>query len=196
MKCQFHGWLYWISPVVQSVSCIRLCDPMDCSSFVHGIFQARILGRVAISFSRGSSWPRDWTWVSCIGRQILYHWAAREAPSLDLIVTSWSLVTLDASFTSSSIGQHLLTYMKTPKLRSYGLWSLLPLQCYLVNKGVFFPARHLVCHCQERHIVPYSMFPSISQSLGRSFFPLLFSLSHLSKVTNSLSGYAGSSLKR
>ena len=39
-------------------SCLTLCDPMDCSlpgSSVHGIFQARILGWVAISFSRGSS---------------------------------------------------------------------------------------------------------------------------------------------
>ena len=35
-------------------------------SSVHGIFQARILGWVAISFTRGSSWPRDRTWVSCI----------------------------------------------------------------------------------------------------------------------------------
>ena len=34
---------------------------------------------VAISFSRGSSWPRDWTLVSCNGRWILYHWATREA---------------------------------------------------------------------------------------------------------------------
>ena len=34
-------------------------------SSVHGIFQARILEWVAISFSRGSSWPRDWTRVSC-----------------------------------------------------------------------------------------------------------------------------------
>ena len=39
-------------------SCLTLCNPMDCSlpgSFVHGILQARILGRVAIPFSRGSS---------------------------------------------------------------------------------------------------------------------------------------------
>ena len=45
------------------------CDPMDCSppgSSVHGIFQARILEWVAISFSRGSSRPRNWTRVSCI----------------------------------------------------------------------------------------------------------------------------------
>ena len=55
------------------------CDLMDCSlpgSSVHGIFQARILEQFAISSSRGSSQPRDWTCVSCIsciGRQILYH---------------------------------------------------------------------------------------------------------------------------
>ena len=48
---------------------LTLCDPMNCSppgSSVHGIFQAIILEWVAISFSRGSSWPRDWTWVSRI----------------------------------------------------------------------------------------------------------------------------------
>ena len=47
-----------------ALSCPILCDPMDCSppgSSVHGIFQARILEWVAISFSRGSSWPRNWT---------------------------------------------------------------------------------------------------------------------------------------
>ena len=46
---------------------------------VHGIFQARILEWVAISFSRGSSWPRHWTYVSRTGRQILSHWVTREA---------------------------------------------------------------------------------------------------------------------
>ena len=55
---------------------------MDCSppgSSVHGILQARILKWVALSSSRGSSQPRDWTCVSCIGRRILYHWATKEA---------------------------------------------------------------------------------------------------------------------
>ena len=47
---------------------------------VHGSFQARILEWVAISFSRGASWCRDWTLVSCIGRRIIYHWASWEAP--------------------------------------------------------------------------------------------------------------------
>ena len=60
------------------LSCPALCDPMDCSppDFpAHRILQARILKWVAISASRGSSQPRDWTisYASCIGRQVLYH---------------------------------------------------------------------------------------------------------------------------
>ena len=70
---------------VCSVTHLSLCDPIDCSppgSSVHGILQARILEGVAISSSRGSSWPRDQnciSCVSCIGRQTLYHWATWEA---------------------------------------------------------------------------------------------------------------------
>ena len=66
-----------------SKSCPTFCDRMDCSppcSSVPWIFQARILEWVAISFSRGSSQPRDQTQVYCIDRRILYHWATREAP--------------------------------------------------------------------------------------------------------------------
>ena len=62
-------------------SCPTLCDPVDCSppgSCVHGILQARILEWVAIFFSRGSSQPKDRTHF-CVGRQILYCWATREA---------------------------------------------------------------------------------------------------------------------
>ena len=47
-----------------TLSCPTLCNPMDCSppgSSIHGILQARILEWVAISFSRGSSWPWNWT---------------------------------------------------------------------------------------------------------------------------------------
>ena len=50
-------------------SCLTLCDPMDCSlpgSSVHGIFQAIVLEWTVISFSRGSSQPRDRTQVSRI----------------------------------------------------------------------------------------------------------------------------------
>ena len=73
--------------------CPTLCHPMNCStpgSSVHGISQTRILVWVAIPFSRGSSQPKDRTCISCIDRQILYHWATRETQA-----SGWATVTLD-----------------------------------------------------------------------------------------------------
>ena len=61
---------------------LTLCNPMDCnlSGYSdHGIFQARLLECVAISFSRGSSWPRDQTQVSCTAGRRFTLWATREA---------------------------------------------------------------------------------------------------------------------
>ena len=57
------------------------CNPMDCSlpsSSLHGILQARILEWVAVSSSRGSSQPRDQTWVFCIAGRLFTNWATRE----------------------------------------------------------------------------------------------------------------------
>ena len=68
-----------LSEVTQS--CPTLCDPMDCSLpgfSVHGVFQARVLDWVAISFSRGSSLSRDWTQVSCIAGRRFNLWVTRE----------------------------------------------------------------------------------------------------------------------
>ena len=65
-------------------SCPTLCDPMDCSlpgSSIHGIFQARVLEWVAISFSRGSSQPSDLTRVSHTPGRHFTVWATREPPS-------------------------------------------------------------------------------------------------------------------
>ena len=65
---------------VKSLNCARLYDPMDCSlpgSFIHEIFEARLLERVAISFSRGSSQPRDQTRVSRIAGRLFTIWATR-----------------------------------------------------------------------------------------------------------------------
>ena len=66
--------------------CPTLCDPMDRilpGSSVHGILQARILERVAMPFSRESSWHRDWTRVSCVAGRFFTVWATMEA-------TRWS----------------------------------------------------------------------------------------------------------
>ena len=67
---------------VVAQSCLTLCDPMECSlscSSIYGIFQARVLEWIAISFSRGSSWPRNQTRVSLIAGRRFIVWATREA---------------------------------------------------------------------------------------------------------------------
>ena len=82
---------YFFSP--WSLSHVRLFEtPWTIawqSPLVHGIFQARILEWVAIPFCKGSSWPRDRTWVSWIGRRIFFFtsWATREAPWFVCILT-------------------------------------------------------------------------------------------------------------
>ena len=62
--------------------CVQLCNLMGCSppgSSVHGISQARVVDWIVIYYSKGSSWPQDWTQesVSCTGKLILYHCASR-----------------------------------------------------------------------------------------------------------------------
>ena len=67
---------------VKSLSRVWLSSPMDCilpGSSVHGIFQARVLEWVAVSFSRGSSQHRDQTQVSCNTGGFFTIWATREA---------------------------------------------------------------------------------------------------------------------
>ena len=86
-----HAWPPTMWPCVKSFqSCPTLCDPMDCNppgSSVHGILQARKLEWVSMPSFMGSFWPRDWTrvsYVSCIGRQILYQWRHLGNPPCDL----------------------------------------------------------------------------------------------------------------
>ena len=72
-------------------SCLNLCDSMDCSlpgSSIHGILQARVLEWVAISFSKGSSQPRDRTQVSRIGGRHFNLWTSCNAGDLGSIPES------------------------------------------------------------------------------------------------------------
>ena len=75
--CYFGTMLLWCAKLLKS--CLTLCDPINSSppgSSVIGILQTRILEWVAMPSSRGSSQPRDRiciTYVSCIGRRVLYH---------------------------------------------------------------------------------------------------------------------------
>ena len=78
LRC-YSPQVTYISPVAKL--CLTLCDLMDCSlpgSSVHGIFQAIVLEWIAISFSRGSSQPRDRTRVSHIVDRRFTVWATRE----------------------------------------------------------------------------------------------------------------------
>ena len=78
--CPFWPNLTLHACLVVSVVSDSLQPHSPPGSSVHGILWARILEWVGTSSSRGSSWPRDQTWVSCIGRCILYHWVTREIP--------------------------------------------------------------------------------------------------------------------
>ena len=71
--CMHVQWLshVWLFVTLWTIACQA---PLSM-----GFFQARILEWVAISSSRGSFSPRDWTHISCIGRRILYNWATWEA---------------------------------------------------------------------------------------------------------------------
>ena len=93
-------------------SCTTLYNSMDCSSpcsSVHGTFQERILECVAISYSRGFSWPRDWPPISCvsyISRHILYYkhhqWTANR------------LLLFSRSIMSDSLQPHGLKHVSLP----------------------------------------------------------------------------------
>ena len=103
------------SEVIQS--CLTLCDPLDCSpssSSIHGIFQARVLEWVVISFSRGSPWPMDQTWVSHIAGRRFTIWATRE-------VCDWTFFksgTWESFKTFSFSLLHIQKLIKTYKLHT------------------------------------------------------------------------------
>ena len=93
--------------VLVAQACPTLWDPMGYSlpgSSVHGILQARILKWVAITTFRRSSWPRDWTQVSCIRRQILYRFSHQGSPQSESV---------SCSFMSSSLCYVYLLYICT-----------------------------------------------------------------------------------
>ena len=83
--------LFWIVGCCEyAQSCPTLCSHLDWSSLdpsVHGISKARILEWVASSFSRGSSWPRNWGCVSCIAGRFF-----TTEPKENLWVVEWRVI--------------------------------------------------------------------------------------------------------
>ena len=102
------------------MSCPTLCNTMDCTPgfSVDGILQARILEWVAISFSGGSSWPSDWTCISCTGK-----WGLTVRNTWDVSImlpwmpTSPASLSTSSSFSTSSTPE---TARPTPPLAPQG----------------------------------------------------------------------------
>ena len=128
-------------------ACPILCNLIDCSlpgSTVHGIFQTRILERIAISFSRKSSWPRDWSRVSrIIGRQFTI-WATREVPKENINLgwkTHFDLFFQD-SLDSCGVNWAGHIFHKTNVLA----------QLWLRLRYHYLPSGHYVRHFQKEYV--------------------------------------------
>ena len=126
---------------------------MDCSppgSSVHWILQARILECVVIPFSRGSSWPRDRTQVSCIAGGVFTFWATREAPNgwEGLISSVQSLGCVELFATLETAAWQASLSITTSQ-------SLLK----LMSTELVMPSNHLILCCPLL-LLP-SVFPSI-----------------------------------
>ena len=94
--------------------CLTFQDPMVYSppgSSLHGILQARILEWVAIPLSKGSSQPRDQTWVSCIAGKFFTVRATREAHFT--LYFWWIQLTQELGITFWHIVEDFLHYTKT-----------------------------------------------------------------------------------
>ena len=141
-KCELSSFL---PACLVTQSCPTPCDPMDCSlpgSSVHGTVQARILEWVAMPSSRGSSWPRDGTWISCIVGWFLTVWTTRETlqgntKELVLVVLfSW----VGGREGKVSVGIVAVLWCPSPASWEYALGSLLTDFLPLLGSK-------LSCHC-------------------------------------------------
>ena len=116
-KLFIHMYVCTCSCLVAKMS-LTFCDPIDCSppgSSVQRISQVRILKRVAISFSRGSSQPRDWTHISSIGRSTFFFFFITEKPPGKPHVYMCTCIQIDP-WTMWGLGVMTLHAAKSPHL--------------------------------------------------------------------------------
>ena len=136
-------WIY-MYVCAQSLSCVWLCGPMDCSPYapLSMGFPRQEQEWTDISSSMGSSWPRDRTSISCIDRQILYHWATWKAQVLGWGCLFAHLPTnpLDTEFLMSFLNREHFTYAVT----AYSCVSPLGMDTILKFCFIFW-LHHIVC---------------------------------------------------
>ena len=155
-------------------SCLTLCSPVDCNlsgSSVHGIFQASILEWVAISYSRGSSWPKDWnfiSFISCICRPILYRCTIWEPERTCFKYSHW----LYNKVTFLNLKKGSLTSESNPVSInwSYTDWLLI----YLINFSYLFLFQQFaIVTCLVFHFLYWSVsFLKLGIISYSSLYPL------------------------
>ena len=143
---------HFLTPCAQSLSHVRLWDPLDCSPpgcFVHGILQARILQWVAISSSRGSSQPRDQTQVFHTAGGFFTIWATMQAlhtkinskwiKDLNVRPETIKLLEKNTGRTLDDIYQSKILYDSPPRVMEIkakiNKWDLMKLKSFLHSKG-------------------------------------------------------------
>ena len=141
--------------------CPVLFNPMDWSplgSSIHEILQVRILEWFPFSYSRGSSWPRDWTWISCIAGVFFTHsyvWATREA-----YYKAFSSVQFSCSVESDFLWPHGLPHAWPP--------------CPSPTPGIYSNSSPLTqwCHpTMSSSVIPFSSYLQSFPASGS--FPMI-----------------------
>ena len=175
-------------------SCPTLCYPTDCSlpgSSIHGIFQARILQWVAISTSRGSSWPSDQTCISCISfivRQMLYHWAMRETK---IIMNKKTCKLVYFNLFWKQIGMKMYIHILVVVQSLSHVWLLAnpwtaahQASLSITNSGSLFKLMSIELVMPSNHLILCVSFSSCLQSFPASrFFQWVSSLHQVAKVS-------------
>ena len=163
-------------------SCTQLCNPMDCSLpgfSVHGILQARVLDWIAISSSRRSLWPRDWTCISCIsciGRRVSWLLAPLGKPGVTMI--QFSSVAQSCGTLRPHGLQHTRPPCPSPKPGAYSNSCPLSCRCHpTISSSFFFPISSCLQSFRASESFQMSQFfPSGGQSIGvsasASVFPM------------------------
>ena len=150
------------------------------SSSVHGILQARVLEWVAISFSRGSSRPRDWTLVSCIAGRFFINWATREGENIFCSIVRSCHFPSPYSFVVQSL-RHVRLFVTLWTAAHQSSLSFIISQSLLKLMSIesTMPFNHLIFH--HPFLLLLSIFPSIRVFPFYLATPFLSSLNPSSK---------------
>ena len=124
---KIEKWKCWLLSHIRLFP--TLMDYSPPGSSVRRILQARI--PEAIPFSRGSSWPRDWTWVSCTAGRFFIIWATREVPWWWPLVGFKNISDPD-HLSDATVPKHKLWKQKYLNYEAWG-WGCFCHLCHLIK---------------------------------------------------------------